>query len=293
MPGNCRHPLAIAILVVCGALAPGLRAQVMAVAETETVQFASADGHTRLTGYVFRPQAPGRYPAVVMMHGRAGPYSSLRRGQHDAESLTMRHRMWGRFWAERGYIAIHVDSFGPRGYPEGFAKHSYRFRPAEVSEATVRPLDAYGALGYLRSREDVWPDRIGLQGWSNGGMTVLSALGPQSPGLGGVGIANGFRVAMALYPGCRTQATDSGYRPYAPLLMTVAGLDDEVSPVVCRDLAKTMQGRGAEVEFHWYDGAHHSYDDPGKTKQSHEPNRIAMEDTLQRADAFFARHLKP
>lgn len=262
-------------------------------AAPETVRFASADGRTELTGYVFKPQAPGRYPAVVMMHGRAGSYSSLKKGQYDADALTMRHRMWGRYWAERGYVAIHVDSFGPRGYPEGFAKHSYSSRPGEVSEITARPLDAYGALAYLRTRADVIPDRIGLQGWSNGGMTVLSTMAPQPPGLKDPSPANGFRAALAIYPSCRTQAAESGYKPYAPLLLAVAENDDEVSPVVCRSFAETLRGRGAELEFYWYDGAHHSYDDPGKTKQSHAPNRVAMEDTLKRSEAFFAKYLKP
>jgi len=262
-------------------------------AAPETVQFMSADGRTRLTGYVFAPSAPGRYPAVVMMHGRAGPYSSLKRGQHDADALTMRHKMWGRFWAERGYVAIHVDSFGPRGYGDGFGKHSYSSRPPEVSEQSVRPMDAYGALSYLRTRPDVATDRIGVQGWSNGGMTVLSTMGPQPPGLQNPTPVTGFRAALAIYPSCRVQAAEAGYRPYAPLLIAVAENDDEVSPTVCRSFAEVLRIRGANVEFYWYDGAHHSYDDPGKTKQSHEPNRKAMLDTLQRAEAFFRQHLQP
>jgi len=53
-----------------------------------------------------------------------------------------------------------------------------------------------------------------------------------------------------------------------------------------------MRARGEPVEFVVYEGAHHSYDDPGKTKQSHEPNRAAMNDSLRRAEAFFTRHLK-
>lgn len=262
----------------------------------ETVQFMSADGRTRLTGYVFTPAAPGRHPAVVMLHGRAGPYSSLKRGQYDADALTMRHKMWGRFWAERGYVAIHVDSFGPRGYAEGFGKHSYSSRPQEVSEQTVRPLDAYGALAYLRTRPDVIGDRVGVQGWSNGGMTVLSVMAPRAPrapGLQGATPETGFRAALAMYPSCRTQAADADYRPYAPLLLAVAENDDEVSPVVCRSFAEALRARGANLEFYWYDGAHHSYDDPGKTKQSHEPNRLAMLDTLKRAEAFFVRWLRP
>jgi dienelactone hydrolase len=265
-----------------------------AVAATpDTVTFMSADGKTKLTGYVFAPATPGPHPAVVMMHGRAGSYSALKRGQHNADALTMRHKMWGNFWAERGYLAIHVDSFGPRGYPGGFAKHSYNDRPLEVSEQFVRPQDAYGALAYLRSRSDVAADRIGVQGWSNGGMTVLAAMGPRPPGLQKPTAASGFRAAIAQYPSCRAPAAEPDYMPYAPLLMMVAENDDEVSPTVCRTFAEKIRDRGASLEFVWYDGAHHSYDDPGKTKQSHEPNRLAMQDSLQRAAAFFAQHLRP
>jgi dienelactone hydrolase len=259
----------------------------------DTVTFMSADGHTKLTGYVFSPAQPGLHPAVVMLHGRGGSYSSLKRGQHNAGALSMRHQMWGNFWATRGYVAIHVDSFGPRGYGDGFAKHSYASRPPTVSEQSVRPLDAYGALAYLRSRSDVAADRIGVQGWSNGGMTVLAALGPRPPGLQNPTMVSGFRAAIAQYPGCRVPAAEPDYAPYAPLLLMVDENDDEVSPTVCRTFAEKIRGRGAAVEFVWYDGAQHAYDDLGKTKQSHEPNRIALQDTLQRTAAFFAQYLKP
>src|SRR3989304_2022198 len=118
---------------VTGLLAVFVLSGAVRAATPETVQFMSADGTTRLTGYVFAPAQAGPYPAVGMLHGRAGPYSSLKRGQHTADALTMRHRMWGNFWAERGYLAIHVDSFGPRGYGDGFGRHSYGSRPLEVS----------------------------------------------------------------------------------------------------------------------------------------------------------------
>ncbi|MBY0269124.1 MAG: prolyl oligopeptidase family serine peptidase [Burkholderiales bacterium] len=275
-----------------GILGVGLAAAA-AAATPDTVTFMSADGKTRLTGYVFAPASPGPHPAVVMLHGRAGSYSTLKPGQYNADALTMRHKMWGNFWAARGYVAIHVDSFGPRGYAGGFAKHSYDSRPPAVSEQSVRPLDAYGALAYLRSRSDVVADRIGVQGWSNGGMTVLAALGPRPPGLQDPTPVSGFRAAIAQYPSCRAPAAEPDYVPYAPLLLTVAENDDEVSPTVCRTFAEKIRGRGAGLEFVWYDGAHHAYDDPGKTKQSHEPNRLALQDTLQRAAAFFERQLKP
>lgn len=272
-------------------------------ATPEAVKFASRDGKTELVGYLFKPAGAGPHAAVVMLHGRAGPYSSLKPGVADATNLTARHRLWGEFWAARGYLALHVDSFGPRGYPRGFPKHSYSGRPPEVNEQSVRPLDAYGALDYLRTRKDVIADRIGLHGWSNGGMTLLAAIAPNPPRVAPdkadrVRLAaptpqSEFRAGVAQYPGCRIQRDQADYKPYAPLLMLVASDDDEVSPQVCAALAEQIKVRGADIEFFMYPGAHHSYDDPGKTKQSHAPNKAALEDTLKRAEAFFAKHLRP
>src|SRR5215468_6298603 len=151
-----------------------------------TVQFPSADGKTTLTGFVYAPKdrRAERAPAVVMMHGRSGPYSSNVKngGPYNASTLSKRHRMWGESWSALGYVAVLVDSFGPRGYPGGFGRHTYNERPDPVNEVTVRPLDAYGALAYLRSRPDVAPDRIGLQGWSNGGSATLAAMATGVPG---------------------------------------------------------------------------------------------------------------
>ena len=140
------------------------------------VTFASMDGRTKLVGYVFTPGKAGRAPAVVMMHGRAGPYSTEANGRYDASTLSQRHHMWGRLWASLGYVAILVDGFGPRGYPQGFSRGSYDQRPETLNEVTVRPLDAYGALDYLRTRPDVAPDSVVLQGWSNGGSATLATM---------------------------------------------------------------------------------------------------------------------
>lgn len=271
-------------------------------ATPETVKFPSRDGKTELVGYLFKPVAAGPHAAVVMLHGRAGPYSTLRPGAVNATNLSARHRMWGEFWAERGYIALHVDSFGPRGYAQGFPKGSYKQRPAEVNEQTIRPLDAYGALDYLRARNDVIADRIGLQGWSNGGMTLLAAMGLNAPRVA-PGMADrlrlaqpteegDFRAAIAQYPGCVAQRDQGEYTPYAPLLLLVASDDDEVSPKVCAALAAQLKERRAPLEFVVYEGAQHTYDEPGRTKQSHAPNKAATEDTLRRAESFFGQHLK-
>jgi dienelactone hydrolase len=284
------------VLIVIAALAA---APELPVAQTtrdpatpDRVQFGSADGKTTLIGYVFKPsvQPVGRVPAVVMMHGRAGPYSSLAKGIYDATTLSQRHQFWGRLWAAQGYIAVLVDGFGPRGYPQGFGRFTYESRPAELDEVSIRPLDAYGAVAYLRSRPDVVPDRIGLQGWSNGGSATLASMAPDAPGLAGHTPAAGFRAALAFYPGCglRDRFTTIGYRSYAPLRVFVGTADEEISPRVCREL---LAHAGGDVQIHFYKGATHDFDDPGRLRQSNPANADAQRDVVQQAPAFFASEL--
>jgi carboxymethylenebutenolidase len=256
------------------------------------VSFLSADGRTTLRGFVFLPQTPPPWPAVVMLHGRSGPYSSAARGVFEAHTLSQRHQQWGRFWAERGYLGLHVDSFGPRGYPQGFAAGTYSSRPPEINEQRVRPLDAYGAARYLRARGDVIADRIGFLGWSNGAMAGLAALSATAPGVHAPSPETGFRAALLFYPGCRIQAR-SEYRPYAPVVLFVASEDEEVAPLPCRQLAEQVAARAAApLELVWYEAATHAFDDPGKRRQSIAANRDARADSMSRAERFFAQHLQ-
>jgi carboxymethylenebutenolidase len=188
-------------------------------------------------------------------------------------------------------VALLVDSFGPRGYPAGFTKGSYDERPSEVSEQAVRPLDAYGALQYLRKQPGILKDRIGVQGWSNGGMTVLVTMSDQSPGLPLPPGEPGFRAAIAEYPGCGMDAIKGAYRAYAPMLLMIAGDDEEVSPKRCEEFAKRARADGNDLKVIVYPGAAHNFDDPSKSKQSIPANHEATEDAMRQADAFFQAHL--
>ncbi len=262
----------------------------------ERVTFPSADGRTELVGYVFKPlkaSAP-RVPAVVMMHGRGGAYSSRARVVYDASTLSRRHRMWGRLWAGAGYVAILVDGFGPRGYPHGFPRFSYRQRPPEVDEVAVRPLDTYGALAYLRTRSDVVPDRIGLQGWSNGGSATLSAMaGVGAPGAANATPDTAFRAALAFYPACGLKGRfDDGYRPYAPVRVFHGTDDEEVSSSRCAAFVARSRAAGGDIDIRIYDGATHGFDDPSRKRRRIEANAAAAEDAIDRALRFLAKELK-
>ena len=288
--------VARACCILCALTFLAEPALTQAEARPERVTFPSADGETELIGYVFKPsQMPApRVPAVVMMHGRVGAYSSRAGGIYNASTLSKRHRMWGRSWADSGYVAVLVDGFGPRGYPQGFPRFSYRHRPPQLNEATVRPLDAYGALAYLRTRADVVPDRIGLQGWSNGGSATLAAMAVSDvPGIAMPTRDTGFRAAVAFYPGCGLKGhLENGYRPYAPVRVFHGTRDEEVSPRRCGALVEKARALGGDVEIRFYDEATHGFDDPSAKRRRVPANARAADDAIGRVLRFFARELE-
>jgi carboxymethylenebutenolidase len=183
-----------------------------------------------------------------------------------------------------------VDGFGPRGHPAGFPRHSYDNRPEELNEVTVRPLDAYGALSYLRTRNEVDGARIGLQGWSNGGSATLAAM---AAGAGFAPISQkGFAAAVAFYPACGLKgAFEAGYKPYAPVRVFMGAADEEVSPKRCENFVEASRAQRGDIEIRLYPGATHGFDDPGAKRQKVEANADATEDAVERAVGFFAGKL--
>jgi dienelactone hydrolase len=275
----------ICLLLVALALPKAASAETPA-----TVYFASADGSTELVGYLFSPAEGGPHPAIVMLHGRSGPYSTnvnadctlVARSVSsdcDATTLSKRHATWGQYWAERGYVALLVDSFGPRGKAHGFGRFTHGDPDRDsVNEKTVRPLDAEGALAYLRTRDDIIAGSIFLQGWSNGGSTLLNVVYRQGMQ------TTGFRAALAFYPGCgRAALLGPTIATAVPVTMFLGSDDEEVSPDICRRVAERSRSSGSPIDVIWYDGATHDFDDPGASRQSIPGNQAARRDALQRA----------
>ncbi|BEV16430.1 dienelactone hydrolase family protein [Herbaspirillum sp. DW155] len=261
----------------------------------QTVRFPSSDGKTTLTGYLYTPFGAGPHPAVVLLHGRAGLYSSRVNASCtqigpaipspcDADTLTARHRAWAAYWIARGYVVLLVDSFGPRGVARGFGRYTHgEPERAAVNELTVRPLDAEGALQWLAARSEVDVRRIMLQGWSNGASTALNVMQRQATRPAGEGPS--FAAALVFYPGCGRQALLSSHPEIdKPMQVLLGSADEEVSPVTCqRVLRQAIRIREAPAPVvTLYAGATHDFDDPGRARQAVEANRIARADALAR-----------
>ena len=200
-----------------------------------------------LVGRLYLPEVkPGeRAPAIVLMHGCSGMWA--RNGEP-----TRNHDAWAEHFRKHGFVALLVDSFGPRGQKEICTQ---KVRP--VLPGRDRARDAYSALAWLASRDDVDPKSVHVMGWSNGGSTVLNAVSATTPARKTTDAR--FRSAVAFYPGCAPLGR-TAYVPSVPLLIQAGAADDWTPAKACEALAEAARGRGADVQIDVYPGAHHAFD---------------------------------
>ena len=216
-----------------------------AMARDAVVRIPASHPHTapdvQLFGEIFRPAGRGRFPAVVLMHGCGGWLGGARHSlqQHAA------------FLRDNGFVALNLDSFGPRGLGDGRVCESLGLL---ADARRYRSHDAFDALRYLRSLDHVDPERVFLMGQSNGGSVALIAAA--------AGAARayrmpegGFRAVVAFYPWCGALGTT---RPSleAPLLVLAGARDDWTPPDECRRFTSS----GAPVRVTIYQDAVHSFD---------------------------------
>jgi dienelactone hydrolase len=233
-----------AALVSGGIGLPALaRAQELAWLGGDTVEVAphrmglmGAHSDQPLIGYLSRPDAPGRHPAVVILHGCSG---------------------FGTFFPivadvlkSYGYVALALDSLGELNACTG--------GDGDVAEA----FDAYAALGWLARQDFVDSEQVALLGFSMGGNATLDAV---ETGVGAIEKTQKrhFRAAVAYYPWCRDRA---GVMT-VPTLILIGAEDDWTLASWCREMMVRRDGKGAPVTMIVYPGATHAFNTPGAPRQ--------------------------
>jgi dienelactone hydrolase len=216
------------------------------------------------------PGAPRQIPAVELRPPGAGPFPALVL-LHGCHGVLPSTREWGRWFRARGYVALIVDSLTPRGLTE-----SCSFSSPDIAN-TERFDDTVGAFSYLASRPYVDRERIGVIGWSNGGVSSMGVInGPsvERARLRGVLFPGpGFRAAVAFYPGgCPSLVNETVVRP---LLVLIGDADDWTVPEPCIEMVHGMRSRGADVSLVVYPGALHDFDVEG-------PARVVLPDVANR-----------
>jgi dienelactone hydrolase len=257
----------------------------------------------RIPAAVVKPDGPGPFPAVVIMHDCSGlgPRSSGAPAR------------WSQELVARGYVAIVPDSFTTRGHADGVCTDA---SPSRVEVApSRRARDAYAALAYARTLPYVDGRRVGLMGGSHGGTTTLHAMAAPEHSWEPLSREKraGFAAAVALYPGCavalgswRADATGT-YRPVAPLLILIGDRDDWTPAAPCRKLAESSRRAEHPVAITVYPGARHAFDSdrpvrfvatrvnsnvPGGRGATTGGDPEAWADSIRRVGEFFARNLR-
>jgi len=122
--------------------------------EVEEVRFSSRDG-TAIEGFVIKPVGfrPGRrYPTILDIHG--GPQS-----QYD-----YRFQFEAQLYAANGYLVVHPNPRGSTGYGQDFSLAIWRDWGGPDYEDVMAAVDDAIERGWAD------PDRLGVTGWSYGGM---------------------------------------------------------------------------------------------------------------------------
>src|SRR6516162_11840785 len=199
----------------------------------ELIEFPNLPKQTpaHLRGYLARPDTglsailgsrsnrAGPYPAVVVLHGCGGISS------HSAK-IADQLGSWE-------YVALTVDSLGPRGIASGCGGRS-------LDQA----FDAYAALHYLSQLDFVDAARVAVLGQSMGGSAALYAVDRE---LGAQYFEERFRAAIAYYPNDVPEASIT-----LPTLVLIGEADEWNQAEQCREMVKHARADGATIALTVY-----------------------------------------
>jgi len=190
-------------------------------------------------GRLMTPGTAPPWPAIVLLHSASG------QGAIDwsyAADLT-----------EAGFAVLAIDSFSSRGV----------FRTVDDQtkvSASAMVLDAFSGREALAADPRIDADRIGVVGFSKGGIAALyAAVERISSAAGG----EAFSVHAAHYPWCGLRLLDPSTTG-APILVQI-GADDTVTPArLCLDMARDIGSVDphASVDVIVYPDARHAFDHP-------------------------------
>lgn len=202
-------------------------------------------GGDQIRAYVARPEGPGPYPGVVLMHHVLG--------------WDEYHREFARRFAENGYIAIVPNLFERFGHGTPDEVAAKVRADGGVSDASV-VADAAAALAWAKA-----------QPGSNGKVGVI---GPCSGGRHALLVASstdGFDAVANLWGGGVT-TTPNPPNPNQPVavidlipnlkapVIGIFGNDDmNPNPAAVDQLEAALKANGKTYAFHRYDGAGHGF----------------------------------
>jgi dienelactone hydrolase len=268
---------------------------VNAVSAAESVQFEGAHFQAALTtrqalangipmlrpapkivqGYIQKPDGPGPFPAVIVLHGCAGLGSLF--DLHSARNF------WPDLLISWGYAVLVVDSFALRGVSDTCGRDTRYYRVQ----------DAFGALLFFSEQSYVDRNRVALFGFSAGGIATLEALKRGESEILEFPPTLKFKAGVAFYP-CFGSSLDSE----KPILILNGESDDWSKQSVCESMMNRRPANATSVRLVSFPNSFHDFDRPamypGRTGFGHwlEYNPDTAKQAVEEVRNFLAENLK-
>lgn len=222
----------------------------------KTVTFKAGDQD--VSGYLVKPVADGKFPAVVVVHQNRG--------------LNPHIKDVARRLAVDGFLTLAVDFLSPIGGTPADEEKA-REMNGSLDAADVTKW-AQGAVAYLHQHPS-GNGKVGAVGFCWGG-GVIGRLAVAEPTLDAGVVFYGAQPAVEDVPNIR-----------APLLLHYAGLDERIDAGIPA-FEDALKKSGKEYTLYMYEGANHAFtDDTQAARYNKEAADLAWSRTL----AFFQEHL--
>jgi len=260
----------ITAAAILDAFTPNLNAQQVAPDDTrittDYVSYPSPKGHDGMKGYLARPASPsGRLPAVIVVHGAAGP-------EQHFEDVTRR-------LALANFVGFMVDAISPLG---GWAVSQSAPNNREKGNQMMAQLDAaqtvedyIAAVSFLKTHA-LTNGKVGVVGFCWGG-GMANTLAVRVPDLD----------AAVPYYGAQPSAKDVA-KIKAPLLIHYAGLDQRIN-ARWPAYEAALKAAGKTSTAHISDGAQHAFNNDADGPRY---QKAASDLAWQRTVDFLNHHLR-
>lgn len=180
-------------------------------------------------------------PAMVILHGSGG----IQKG---------REMEYAQLFAENGIAGLVVDYYEPRGVKSDTV---YQMKTMIATEVDVMS-DAYSALKTLGTHPAIDATKIGVTGYSYGGMATRYTMDDRLKRIMGAHVPP-FALHMDIYGPCHQTLGHAGTTG-APYLAIHGDADNSVDPVLCQAVYKDLEAAGSKVESHVMPGAGHAWE---------------------------------
>lgn len=180
-------------------------------------------------------------PAVIIMHGSGG----IKNGRENG---------YAKLFSENGMAALIIDYYEPRGVTKDTP---YVMKTMIATEVDIMS-DAYSALKILSTHPAIDPLRIGITGYSYGGMGTRYVLDERLKKIMAPNTSR-FALHMDIYGPCH-QTLGHKITTGAPYLAVHGDNDNSVDPELCQEVYKEIIEGGSSVESHVIPGAGHAWE---------------------------------